>query len=174
LSAFNEHCLQNLWKGLISQKMQEIAYFHGVVFECQGRGILITGASGIGKTTSALLLVKEGSYWIADDIAVVKRNQRGELIARGHAKIKNLLHTKETGIVPVKKILDSNRIKKQTTLAGIIEVRKAGVSRFSLDSRETEILGTKLPCVQVKIPSSGYFDKNLLKKSFSSLKRTVE
>jgi hypothetical protein len=60
--------------------------------------------------------------------------------------------------------LDSNRIKKQTSLAGIIAVRKAGVSRFSLDNREMEILGTKLPCVQVKIPFSGYFDKNLLKK----------
>jgi HPr kinase/phosphorylase len=151
--------------------MQEIANFHGVVFECQGRGILITGASGIGKTTSALVLVKEGNYWIADDIVVIKRKQRGKLIASGHAKIKNLLHTKETGIVPVKKILDSNRIKKQTTLAGIIEVRKAGVSRFSLNSREMEILGTKLPCVQVKIPSSGYFDKNLLKKAIQQFKK---
>ena len=151
--------------------MQEIAKFHGVVFECQGRGILITGASGIGKTTSALVLVKEGNYWIADDIVVIKRKQRGKLIASGHAKIKNLLHTKETGIVPVKKILDSNRIKKQTTLAGIIEVRKAGVSRFSLNSREMEILGTKLPCVQVKIPSSGYFDKNLLKKAIQQFKK---
>jgi HPr kinase/phosphorylase len=151
--------------------MQEIAKFHGVVFECQGRGILITGASGIGKTTSALVLVKEGNYWIADDIAVVKRNQKGELIARGHAKIKNLLHTKETGIVPVKKILDFNRIKKQTALVGIIEVRRAGVSRFSFDSRETEILGTKLRCVQVKISSSGYFDKNLLKKAIQQFKK---
>jgi Serine kinase of the HPr protein, regulates carbohydrate metabolism len=151
--------------------MQGIVNFHGVVFECQGRGILITGASGIGKTTSALVLVKEGNYWIADDIAVVKRNQKGELIARGHAKIKNLLHTKETGIVPVKKILDSNRIKKQTTLAGIIEVRKASLSRFSLDSREMEILGTKLPCVQVRIPSSGYFNKNLLKKAILQFKK---
>ena len=155
----------------MSRKMQEIANFHGVVFECQGRGILITGASGIGKTTSALVLVKQGNYWIADDIAVIRRNQRRELIARGHAKIKNLLHTKETGIVPVKKILASNRIKKQTTLAGIIEVRKAVVSGFSLDSREMEILGTKLPCVQVKIPSSGYFDKNLLKKAIQQLKK---
>lgn len=152
--------------------MQEIANFHGVVLECQGRGILITGASGIGKTTSALELVKEeGNYWIADDIAVVKRNQRGKLIVRGHAKIKNLLHTKETGIVPVKKILDSNRIKKQTSLAGIIEVKKTGISRFSLDSGETGILGTKLPCVQVKIPSSGYFDKNLLKKAIQQFKK---
>ena len=95
-----------------------MANFHGVVFECQGRGILITGASGIGKTTSALVLVKEGNYWIADDIAVVKRNQKGELIARGHAKIKNLLHTRETGIVPVKKILNSDRIKRADSSCG--------------------------------------------------------
>jgi len=160
-----------LLKSLISQKTQEIANFHGVVFECQGRGILITGASGIGKTTSALVLVKEGNYWIADDIAVVKRNQRGGLIACGHARIKNLLHTKETGIVPVKKLLDSNRIKRETTLAGIIEIRKARVSRFSLDNREMKILGTKLPCVQVKIPSAGYFDKNLLKKVIQQFKK---
>jgi HPr kinase/phosphorylase len=151
--------------------MQGIANFHGVVFEYQGRGILITGASGMGKTTSALVLVKEGNYWIADDIVIVKRNQRGELIARGHAKIKNLLHTRETGIVPVKKVLNSNRIKRETALAGIIEVRRAGVSRFSLDSREAEILETKLRCVQVKIPSSGYFDKNLLKKAIQQFKK---
>lgn len=151
--------------------MDKIVRFHGVVFECQGRGILITGASGIGKTTSALVLVKEGNYWIADDIAVIKRNQEGKLIVRGHAKIKNLLHTKETGIVSVKKVLNSNRIKKQTSLAGVIEVKKTGASQFSLGSKKMEIMGTKLPCVQVKFPSSGYFDKNLLKKAIQQIKK---
>jgi HPr kinase/phosphorylase len=151
--------------------MQEMINFHGVALEFNQKGILITGASGIGKTTSALRVVQEGHYWIADDVAVVKRNQKGELIVRGHAKIKKLLHTKKTGFVPVKEILGSNRIKNQTNLAGIIEVKKTSVSRFSLGSKEMKILGTELPCVQIKIPSSGYFNKNLLKKAILELQK---
>ena len=151
--------------------MQEMINFHGVALEFNQMGILITGASGIGKTTSALRVVQEGHYWIADDIVVVKRNQKGELIVRGHAKIKKLLHTKKTGIVPVKEILDSNRIKNQTNLAGIIEVRNAFISGCSSVTEEIEILGTKLPCLQIRIPSPGYFNKNLLKKAILQLQK---
>ncbi|HCX02729.1 MAG TPA: HPr(Ser) kinase/phosphatase, partial [Syntrophaceae bacterium] len=48
---------------------------HGVVLELGGRGILITGPSGIGKTTAAMQAVGEGYAWIADDVAMIRKNQ---------------------------------------------------------------------------------------------------
>ena len=51
--------------------MQEMINFHGVALEFNQMGILITSASGIGKTTSALSVVQEGHYWIADDLSLI-------------------------------------------------------------------------------------------------------
>jgi serine kinase of HPr protein (carbohydrate metabolism regulator) len=164
-SVLDEYCLESRLTGLLREKFRDEVSFHGVVLEIQGRGILITGQSGIGKTTAALRTVQEGNCWVADDVVLVRKNQRGELIACGHDLIGNLIYTKKTGIVPAGRLIDGSKIKKNTKLAVMIEVEKNKISESRISEKSNEILETTLPGLHIRIPVSSYFDKNLLKKS---------
>ncbi|HPK53348.1 MAG TPA: hypothetical protein PK114_02740 [Smithellaceae bacterium] len=164
----NEHYLKSVLRGAIREKFTGIIHGHGVVLEAEGRGILITGASGIGKTTAVLRSIHNGYYWVADDVAVIKRNRSGELIARGHKKICSYLHTAAKGITPVADLLDADRIKARTKLAAVIEVERSSAAPRIIRCVK-KILGAELKCVHVDIPFSGYFNKNLLKNCIKEL-----
>lgn len=164
-SEFDEYYLASRLTGLLREKVKKIISLHGVVFESRGRGILLTGPSGIGKTTAAMQNLQEGDYWVADDVALVKKNHRGELIACGHKRIKNLIHTRKTGIIRVCDMLDFAKIKKSTKLTAVIEIEEVNETKMFTAEKTRGILEAALPCLQVSIPQGGYFDKNLLKKS---------
>lgn len=168
-SEYDEYYLRSLLKALIREKLQETISTNGVLLEVKGKGILITGASGIGKTTAALRSITENCYWVADDVAVIKRNKTGELIARGHKKINKLIHTEATGIITVDKLLDSERVKANTKLTAIVEVNKTRIRDIRITKKEKEILGIKLTCLHINIPSTGNFNENLLKKALKQL-----
>jgi Serine kinase of the HPr protein, regulates carbohydrate metabolism len=173
-SDFDEYYLESSIKGLIRERVDEKTAIHGVVIETCGMGIIIAGASGIGKTTSALEYIQKGGYWIADDLVVVRKNIKGELIAHGHTKIKEYLHYGKAGIIPVKKILDSGKIKKETKLSAIIDVERTNIKGNSFTETKREILGTTLPCFKVSISASGYFNENLLEKVIKKLKESSQ
>ncbi|MEN6330614.1 MAG: hypothetical protein ABFD57_01360 [Smithella sp.] len=169
-SKYDEHYLKSLLKELIREKFQETVFVHGVLLEAEGKGILITGASGIGKTTAALKTAAKDYYWVADDIAVIKKNKHGELIAAGHKKISNYLHTEATGIIPVVNLLKPERIKKSTKLVAVVEVEKT--TKYDapvIIEGGKYILGKKLICFHINIPSTGYFNENLLVKAITQL-----
>ncbi|MEN6376121.1 MAG: hypothetical protein ABFD75_15250 [Smithella sp.] len=173
-SKYDERYLTSLVKELLREKFQETVFVHGVLLEAEGKGILITGASGIGKTTAALETVAKKYYWVADDIAVIKKNKHGELIATGHKKISSYLHTEATGIIPVIDLLSPDRIKKSTRLAVVVEVEKTAEKNVPIIIEgEKDILGQKLICFHINIPSTSYFNENLLEKTISQLSKDM-
>ena len=138
---------------------------HGVALEAMGRGILITGESGIGKTTASIEVMKPGFFWIADDLAVIKKNFAGILNMTGHPKIRKYLHTNHTGIIEVSQLIPKNQIKKKTKLQAIIEVVKSDTEVMYHEWQEKPILETLLPCQIIFVPRTGYFHKNLLQNA---------
>ena len=170
-AVFDEYYLESLIKGLIREKVHKKTSIHGVVIEIGGRGILIVGVSGIGKTTAALEYVQKEGYWIADDLAVIRKNIHGELIARGHARIKKYLHYGKEGIIPVEKILAAGKIKKETKLSAVIHVERTGIKGNVFSETKRKILDTVLPCFNINISVSGYFNENLLEKTLKILKK---
>lgn len=170
-SKYDRHYLGSLLKALLREKFQETVCVHGVIMEAKGKGVLITGASGIGKTTAALKAITKDYCWVADDVVVIKKNKDGQLIAGGHKKIKSYLHTEVTGIVPVRELLKPERIKEKTNLAAVVEVEKAVIRNVRMIKGEKEILGVKLTCLHFNIPSTGYFSENLLKKALIQLSK---
>jgi serine kinase of HPr protein (carbohydrate metabolism regulator) len=106
---------------------------------------------------------------VADDVALVKKNHWGELIAYAHNRIKNLIHTQKTGITEACNFLDFTKIKKNTKLSAIIEIEKVREVKSFIVKKNRGILETVLPCLQVSIPQDGYFDKNLLQISLRHL-----
>ena len=173
ISSHHEDLLESRIKEIIQEKINQCVTVHGVALEIQGRGILITGASGIGKTTSAIQMISEGSIWIADDRAVIKKNNKGQLIISGHRKIKKYFHTGETGIMAVDRMFNASQIKNKTTLIAVIDVNRTDADDVSFQCTEKNILEARLPCMRMRIPCTGYLDKNLLKKAVQKLKEVV-
>jgi serine kinase of HPr protein (carbohydrate metabolism regulator) len=170
-SVFDEYYLESSIRGLIREKVNGKTALHGVLIEVSKKGIFISGASGIGKTTSAVNCVREKGYWIADDIVVFKKNIKGELIAQGHNKIRKYVHDRNKGIIPVNQILTNNKIKKETKLSAIIDVKRAGIKENSFVLTNNDILGTTVPCYKINISASGYFNENLLEKVIRKLEK---
>jgi serine kinase of HPr protein (carbohydrate metabolism regulator) len=168
-SKYDEYYLQSILRELIREKFQETISVPGVILEAKGKGILITGDSGIGKTTAALQSVAKDYYWVADDVAVIKRNKKGELIACGHKKINRYIHTETTGIISVGNLINPDRIKVNTKLAAIIKIEKTRIRDIRITKGEKKILGIRLTCLHINIPSTSFFDENLLKKSLRKL-----
>lgn len=140
---------------------------HGVAMETGGKGLLITGASGIGKTTATIGAMAPGYFWIADDLALIGKDSEGTLIMTGHRKIRKYLHTEKTGIIEVSRVLPATQIKKKTRLDAVIDVVRTDTDAVSCELLAREILETKLPCLRICIPRDGYFSQNLLKNAIS-------
>ena len=173
-SVFDEYYLESSLTGVIRERVHKKTGIHGVVIETGGRGMLIAGASGIGKTTAALEYVQKEGYWIADDLAVIRKNSHKELIARGHVKIKKYLQYGKEGIIPVEKVLVAGKIKKETKLSAIISVERTGIKGNVFSEAKKNILDTTLPCLNINISDSGYFNENLLEKAIKKLKKAYQ
>lgn len=167
---YEEYHLKNILQALIREKFQETVLLHGVALEIQGNGLLITGPSGIGKTTASLKMMgTPGCSWVADDVIVIKKNTRGDLIAGGHKKIRKYIHTSATGIISAASLFKPGGIKSNTKLAAVIETARIVKKEKQMSLKMKKILGKNLPCLSINIPSSGYFGKNLLKKAVKLL-----
>ena len=169
VSSLNENLLESRFKAIICEKIGKCVTVHGVAMEAEGQGLLVRGASGIGKTTTLLQATREGYVWIADDRVVVRRNGRDKLVVSGQKKIRDYFHTKQNGIMAVNRLVHASQIKKKTELAFVIDVVRTDVGCGTCRLDETEIMGTRLPLIQMHIPRTGYFNKNLLSKAIQKI-----
>jgi serine kinase of HPr protein (carbohydrate metabolism regulator) len=172
-SELNEHILSSRLKSLIQERIRFRIRFHGVAVETRGKGILITGPSGIGKTSSALKFVRKGHYWIADDLVMVWKNRYHQLMVSGHQKISQYVHTDRTGVVPVDHCIEKKRIKKRTVLWGIIELSWADDKPQPLDTGVKGILEMPVRYVRLPMGIAGYFNESLLEKAITQLHEAV-
>ncbi|MBP7342343.1 MAG: hypothetical protein PHG54_05220 [Smithellaceae bacterium] len=170
VSSYHENLLESRIKAAIREKIRKTVSVHGVAIATPGGGILITGPSGVGKTTAALCVATQGGFWIADDLAVIRRNAAGTLMLSGHARIRKYLHTPETGLAEVDQILDSSRIRKKARLAALIEVVRADRGAGGIRCGGTDILGIRLPRMRITVSRSGYLQENLLSQAIKKIR----
>jgi serine kinase of HPr protein (carbohydrate metabolism regulator) len=171
LSTLHESTLEGRLCAIIQEKLRGCVMLHGSAVEYRGSGIIITGPSGIGKTTALIHLMCAGGCWIADDAVVIRKNSEGRLSVGGHPRVRHYLHTLETGIVPVGSVLRHTQIKKGAVLGGIIDVIQAGNETFGFSAGRKIIMGKSLPRVCVRVPDGSFFDKNMLIKALQALER---
>lgn len=169
-SSLHENLVQSRIMEIVQEKIKKRITVHGVVLEMQGKGILVTGPSGVGKTTTALQAVREGCIWIADDRAVVEKQQNGRLFVSGHRLIRDYFHTAEAGITSVASILSKSQIKDKTALVAVIDVSRTDDADSECRLLATEIMEIRLPIVKISVSRTGFFNNNLLGKAMQKLK----
>ncbi len=128
---------------------------HGVLVEVYGEGILIIGDSGVGKSETAIELVKRGHRLIADDAVEIKRVSAKTLVGSAPEIIRHYVELRGIGIVDVRRIFGMGAVKLTEKIDMIINLEPwvAGkmYDRFGLESETTDILGIKIPTTTIPV-----------------------
>ena len=128
---------------------------HGVLVEVYGEGILILGDSGVGKSETAIELVKRGHRLIADDAVEIKRVSAKTLVGSAPEIIRHYVELRGIGIVDVRRIVGMGAVKDTEKIDYIINlepwVQGKMYDRFGLETEYTEILGIKIPTTTIPV-----------------------
>lgn len=127
---------------------------HGVFVEVYGEGILILGDSGVGKSETAIELVKRGHRLIADDAVEIKRVSSKTLVGSAPEILRHYVELRGIGIVDVRRIFGMGAVKLTEKVDLIVNleqwVQGKMYDRLGIDTEYTEIMGIKVP--QITIP----------------------
>jgi HPr kinase/phosphorylase len=122
---------------------------HGVLVEVSGYGVLLTGESGIGKTSCGLEIMALGHRWVADD-AVVLEGRGSALFGRGPERTRNMIVTRCFGLRRADALLGEKTVLEETRVDMVIRLvrdsGKCGVSRGDGFRSVYEVVGVPLPC----------------------------
>src|SRR6266702_3718069 len=127
----------------------------GSMVDVLGIGVLIRGASGIGKSECVLGLIERGYSLVADDVTRITMLVGGELMATAPELTRNHMEVRGIGIIDVAKVfgIGSIRVEKRldlvVTLKDWHEVEE--VDRIGLDREFYEILGLRVPHVTIPV-----------------------
>lgn len=128
---------------------------HGVLVEVYGEGILILGDSGVGKSETAIELVKRGHRLIADDAVEIKRVSAKTLVGTAPEIIRHYIELRGIGIVDVRRLFgmgavkDSEKIDLVVTLEPWVQGKM--YDRLGMESETTEILGIEIPALTIPV-----------------------
>ncbi len=128
---------------------------HGVLIEVYGEGILILGESGVGKSETALEVVKRGHRLIADDLVEVRKVSDTTLLGRAPEIIRHLIEIRGIGILDVKELYGVSSVKMQENINFVINLElwdeKKSYERLGIQEEFTEILGIKVPSITIPV-----------------------
>jgi HPr kinase/phosphorylase len=130
---------------------------HGVFLAVMNVGVLITGASGVGKSEVAMDLVQRGHQLVADDAVELYRGEQGHLIGECPQALRGYIEIRGLGIISILKmfgpssVLDSYRLQLVINLkdASNSEIQK--VDRLAPSLRDWELLGINIPCLTMLV-----------------------
>ena len=127
----------------------------GVFLEVYGEGVLILGDSGIGKSETAIELVKRGHRLIADDAVEIKKASSKTLVGSAPDLIRHYVELRGIGIVDVKRLFGIGSVKDTGKIEMIVNlepwVEGKMYDRFGLEEEHTEIMGISIPTTTIPV-----------------------
>ena len=128
---------------------------HGVLVEVYGEGLLIIGDSGIGKSETAIELVKRGHRLIADDAVEIKRVSAKTLVGSAPEIIRHYVELRGIGIVDVRRLFGMGAVKETEKIDLVINlelwVEGKMYDRLGLDDEKIDILGNQVPSITIPV-----------------------
>ncbi len=128
---------------------------HGVLVEVYGEGLLLLGDSGVGKSETAIELVKRGHRLIADDAVEIKRVSAKTLVGTAPPIIRHYVELRGIGIVDVRRIFGMGAVKMSQSIDLVINlepwVQGKMYDRLGLDNETMEILGNHIPSITIPV-----------------------
>ena len=130
---------------------------HGVLVEVYGEGILLLGDSGVGKSETAIELLKRGHRLIADDAVEIKKVSATTLVGRAPEIIRHYVELRGVGIVDVRRLFGMGAVKESEKIDLVINLEEWDNSkmydRLGLDEHTDNILGSDVPSITLPVSS---------------------
>ncbi len=128
---------------------------HGVLVEVYGQGILILGHSGIGKSETAIELIKRGHCLVADDAVEIKKVSSITLLGSAPSIIRHFIELRGIGIVDVRMLFGVGSVTEVAKIDLVVElenwVENKAYDRMGLDQEYKELLGLQVPKLTVPV-----------------------
>ncbi len=139
----------------LNRKLAKTIIRHGVLVDINGIGTLIVGKSGIGKSETALELIKRGHRLVGDDAIEITKVGEDTLVGQSPELIKNFLEIRGIGIINIAKLFGMVAIKDSMEIDLIVNFefwdKTAVYDRLGIDQKYSEILGVEVPYIKVPI-----------------------
>ena len=128
---------------------------HGVLVEVYGEGILILGDSGIGKSETAIELVKRGHRLVADDAVELRRVSNRSVVGTAPENIRHFIELRGVGIVNVARVYGVGAVKVSESVDLVVELeawdKAKNYQRTGLEAEYCDILGVKIPSTVIPV-----------------------
>lgn len=139
----------------LNRELAERISLHGELLEVYGEGILIQGESGVGKSETALELVKRGHRLIADDVVEIRKVSETTLLGTSPDDIRYFIELRGIGIIDVRSLYGVGSIKKYDNIDMVINLElwdeKKRYNRLGVVDEYNEILGIEIPSLTIPV-----------------------
>ncbi|MDG4657163.1 HPr(Ser) kinase/phosphatase [Ectobacillus antri] len=139
----------------LESKLAPTTAVHGVLVDIYGVGVLITGSSGVGKSETALELVKRGHRLVADDSVEIRQEDEDTLIGSSPELIEHLLEIRGLGIINVMTLFGAGAVRNHKRISLVIHLeiwdQKKNYDRLGLDEEKMKIIDTDLTKITLPV-----------------------
>lgn len=128
---------------------------HGVLIEIYGEGVFITGESGVGKSETAIELVKRGHRLVADDAVEIRKVSNISLVGSSPDNIRHFLELRGIGIINARRLFGIGAVKMTEKLDLVVELEQWNsekmYDRMGVDTEFVSLLGVKVPSLTIPV-----------------------
>ncbi|MEK3887907.1 HPr(Ser) kinase/phosphatase [Bacillus sp. FSL K6-3431] len=128
---------------------------HGVLVDIYGIGVLITGQSGVGKSETALALIKRGHQLVADDCVEIRQEDEGLLVGTSPELLEHLLEIRGLGIINVMTLFGAGAVRPSKSITLTINLeswdQNKHYDRLGLDEEKMKIIDTDITRLTVPV-----------------------
>lgn len=139
----------------LESKLAPFAAMHGVLVDVYGIGVLIIGKSGVGKSETALELIKKGHRLVADDCVEIRQEAEDLLIGSPPPLLEHLLEIRGIGIIDIMTLFGASAVRPQKRITLIVELENWDpvkvYDRLGLDEEKMRIIDTEITKLTIPV-----------------------
>lgn len=139
----------------LERELAPTTAIHGVLVDIHGVGVLIIGKSGVGKSETALELVKRGHRLVADDCVEIRQEGEGMLIGSAPKLIEHLLEIRGLGIIDIMTLFGASAIRSEKRITLVIELEiwdaTKNYDRLGIEEEKMPIIDSEITKLTVPV-----------------------
>ncbi|XBN99404.1 HPr(Ser) kinase/phosphatase [Priestia megaterium] len=154
-SSFKTTRLSSHLTNFLESRLAPTTAMHGVLVDIYGIGVLIMGKSGVGKSETALELVKRGHRLVADDCVEIRQEDQDTLVGNAPGLIEHLLEIRGLGIINVMTLFGAGAVRSYKRISLVIQLetwdQQKHYDRLGLEEDKMKIIDTDVTKITLPV-----------------------